>query len=168
MRYNPGMSTEPFRRILVICTRQIGDVLLTTPLIDAAKRRWPEASVDVLGFVGTLGILRGNPQIDRQTLEQLLGEIDTVSGQLLAQAGKSGTHLRENEWLMAIKQRTGIPGGVCEFDLPAYHYWLHQDGAARRNRDQVPVALTVDHGRAKIDIGPRGGSGPLHGLRSRA
>jgi cell division protein ZapD len=80
-----------------------------------------------------LGALRGNPQIDRQTLEHLLGEIDTVSGQLLAQAGKSGTHLRENEWLMAIKQRTGIPGGVCEFDLPAYHYWLHQDGAARRN-----------------------------------
>jgi cell division protein ZapD len=80
-----------------------------------------------------LAALRGNPQIDRQTLEQLLGEIDTVSGQLLAQTGKSGSHLRENEWLMAIKQRTGIPGGVCEFDLPAYHYWLHQDGAARRN-----------------------------------
>jgi heptosyltransferase-3 len=52
-----------FRRILVICTRQIGDVLLTTPLIAAAKRRWPEATVDVLGFTGTLGMLRGNPQI---------------------------------------------------------------------------------------------------------
>ena len=63
MRYNPGMSAEPFQRILVVCTRQIGDMLLTTPLIDAAKRRWPEARVDVLGFVGTLGILRGNPQI---------------------------------------------------------------------------------------------------------
>ena len=57
------MSAEPFRRILVICTRQIGDVLLTTPLIDAAKRRWPAAQIDVLGFAGTLGILRGNPQI---------------------------------------------------------------------------------------------------------
>ncbi len=30
---------------------------------------------------------------------------------------------------MAIKQRTAIPGGVCEFDLPAYHWWLHQDPA---------------------------------------
>ena len=79
-----------------------------------------------------LGALRGNPQIDRQTLEQLLGEIDTVSGRLLAQAGKAGTHLRENEWLMAIKQRTGIPGGVCEFDLPAYHYWLHLDPMKRQ------------------------------------
>jgi heptosyltransferase-3 len=53
-----------FERILVICTRQIGDVLLTTPLIDAARRHWPEARIDVLGFAGTLGMLRGNPQID--------------------------------------------------------------------------------------------------------
>jgi cell division protein ZapD len=47
--------------------------------------------------------------------------------------GKVGQHLRDNEWLMAIKQRSAIPGGVCEFDLPAYHYWLHQDAGARRN-----------------------------------
>ena len=41
-------------------------------------------------------------------------------------------HLRENEWLMAIKQRAAIPGGVCEFDLPAYHYWLNKDASARQ------------------------------------
>ena len=51
------------RRILVIATRQIGDVLLTTPLIRAAKVRWPEARIDVLGFAGTLGMLRGNPDV---------------------------------------------------------------------------------------------------------
>ena len=51
------------RRILVICTRQIGDVLLTTPLIAAARKRWPDAEVDVLGFAGTLGILAGNPDV---------------------------------------------------------------------------------------------------------
>ena len=80
-----------------------------------------------------LGPLRSNPQIDQDALGSLLAEIDAVSAQLLAQAGKSGTHLRENEWLMAIKQRSAIPGGVCEFDLPAYHYWLQQDASARRN-----------------------------------
>jgi cell division protein ZapD len=26
---------------------------------------------------------------------------------------------------MGIKSRTLIPGGVCEFDLPSYHYWQH-------------------------------------------
>ena len=52
---------------------------------------------------------------------------------LLAQTGKVGVHLRDNEWLMTIKQRTTIPGGVCEFDLPAYHYWLNSDPGARQN-----------------------------------
>ena len=80
-----------------------------------------------------LAPLRSNEQIDHAMLESLLADIDTVSAQLLGQAGKVGAHLRDNEWLMAIKQRTALPGGVSEFDLPAYHYWLHQAPAARRN-----------------------------------
>jgi cell division protein ZapD len=79
-----------------------------------------------------LAPLRNNPQIDQDALRALLSKIDVVSGQLLAHAGKSSLHLRENEWLTAIKQRSSIPGGVCEFDLPAYHYWLEQDPASRR------------------------------------
>jgi heptosyltransferase-3 len=51
------------KRILVVATRQIGDVLLTTPLIRAARQHWPESTIDVLGFAGTLGMLRGNPDI---------------------------------------------------------------------------------------------------------
>lgn len=80
-----------------------------------------------------LAPLRSNPAIDTNVLEPLLAEIDRVSINLLAQTGKVGQHLRDNEWLMTIKQRTAIPGGVCEFDLPAYHYWLNGDTAARQN-----------------------------------
>jgi heptosyltransferase-3 len=58
-----GFDAERVRRVLVICTRQIGDVLLTTPLIAAARARWPAAEIDVLGFAGTLGLLRGNPDV---------------------------------------------------------------------------------------------------------
>src|SRR5215813_3310000 len=75
--------------------------------------------------------LRHNPAIDAAALEAVLLDIDQVSASLLAQTGKVGQQLRDNEWLMAIKQRTGIPGGACEFDLPAYHYWLHLEPAAR-------------------------------------
>ena len=80
-----------------------------------------------------LAPLKHNPQIEQGALEELLAQIDHVNAQMLAQAGRVGSHLRENEWLMAIKQRTAIPGGVCEFDLPAYHWWLHQDPGPRRN-----------------------------------
>ncbi|WP_332815774.1 glycosyltransferase family 9 protein [Ramlibacter sp.] len=51
--------------ILVVATRQIGDVLLTTPLIRAARTRWPRACIDVIGFAGTLGMLRGNPDLNQ-------------------------------------------------------------------------------------------------------
>ena len=33
---------------------------------------------------------------------------------------------------MAIKQRSVIPGGVCEFDAPSFHQWLHHETEARQ------------------------------------
>jgi cell division protein ZapD len=41
--------------------------------------------------------------------------------------------LTDNDWLMSIRSRVGIPGGTCEFDLPAYYAWQQQPGDARRN-----------------------------------
>jgi cell division protein ZapD len=79
-----------------------------------------------------LAPLRSNPNIEQQALEALLADTDAIASQLLGQQGKVGTHLRDNEWLMAIKQRTAIPGGVSEFDLPAYHYWLNRSPDERR------------------------------------
>ena len=56
---------NPPKRILVVATRRIGDVLLTTPLIRLLRHAWPEAGIDALVFAGTEGILAGNPDIDR-------------------------------------------------------------------------------------------------------
>ena len=77
--------------------------------------------------------LRENPEISQEALDGILWEIDRTSSKLFQMSGKIGQELRENEWLMSIKQRTNIPGGVCEFDLPSYHYWLHQGTAQRRH-----------------------------------
>lgn len=74
---------------------------------------------------------RGNPSIEQDTLETVIDQVETASGELLALQGKVGQHMRASEWLMGIKQRTGIPGGVCEFDLPGYHYWLNLPSANR-------------------------------------
>ena len=80
-----------------------------------------------------LSILHNNPEISEEALNAVLNEIENASSGLFGMSGKIGQHLRENEWLMSIKQRTCIPGGTCEFDLPSYHYWLHQDAMLRRN-----------------------------------
>ncbi len=74
---------------------------------------------------------RSNPEIAEDVLNAVLVDIEHASQSLFAMTGKIGQYLRENEWLMSIKQRTGIPGGACEFDLPSYHYWLHRSGDAR-------------------------------------
>lgn len=79
-----------------------------------------------------LSSLHSNPAISEQALNAILTEIEQASGLLLAMSGKIGQHLRENEWLMGIKQRAVMPGGTCEFDLPSYHYWQKQDACLRR------------------------------------
>ncbi|MDD5296901.1 MAG: cell division protein ZapD [Rhodocyclaceae bacterium] len=75
---------------------------------------------------------RNNPDISEEALSGALYEIEQANSSLLSMAGKVGQYLRDNEWLMSIKNRSNIPGGVCEFDLPSYHYWLHQDSAGRQ------------------------------------
>lgn len=55
----------PPDNILVVVTRRIGDVLLTTPLIRSLRRAWPQAQIDLLVFAGTEDVLLGNPDINR-------------------------------------------------------------------------------------------------------
>jgi len=60
------MSTQPtaYKRILIIATRQIGDTLITTPLIHRVREIWPTAKIDFLGFQNAIGILDGNPDLN--------------------------------------------------------------------------------------------------------
>ena len=51
------------RRVLVIVTRRIGDVLLATPVIRSLKHAWPDAAIDALVFSSTAGALAANPDI---------------------------------------------------------------------------------------------------------
>jgi cell division protein ZapD len=95
--------------------------------------------------------LRANPAIAEEKLDRILGDIDVAFANLHGLSGKTGQNLRENEWLMAIKQRAGIPGGTSEFDLPSYHYWMHRPVDARRGDlmawmrplDPIHAALSI-------------------------
>ena len=98
-----------------------------------------------------LSSLHNNPAISEDALDSILSEIEQVSTSLLAMTGKVGQYLRENEWLMSIKQRAVMPGGTCEFDLPSYHYWQNQDASHRREslREWLAQLLPLEAG-AKI------------------
>jgi len=69
-------------------------------------------------------MLLGNPSIAEGRLEKIMDDINEAAAGLRAETTKLGQSLRANEWLMSIKQRASIPGGLCAFDLPSYHYWL--------------------------------------------
>ncbi len=93
---------------------------------------------------------RNNPQISEEALSGALYEIEQASSALLSMQGKIGQYLRDNEWLMAIKNRAVIPGGVCEFDLPAYHFWLNEDSSHRQAeletwiKPMLPIRQGID------------------------
>jgi cell division protein ZapD len=75
---------------------------------------------------------RGNPAISERALDAIIGQLDNCYNSLSSVQGKAGHVLTENDWLMSIRSRVGIPGGTCEFDLPAYYAWQQQSGELRR------------------------------------
>jgi cell division protein ZapD len=115
MGHHAALSTL-FETLEVICRADLKSDLLQE--LERQKR--------------ALSHLHNNPAISEQALEAILAEIEQASGLLLSMSGKLGQHLRENEWLMGIRQRSAMPGGTCEFDLPSYHYWQEQDAGLRR------------------------------------
>jgi cell division protein ZapD len=67
------------------------------------------------------------------------GRLDTLIRNLIdsrAEVDAIGTSflqpLKESDFLNAIKNRSAIPGGTCEFDLPEYSHWLRQPHARRQ------------------------------------
>jgi cell division protein ZapD len=85
---------------------------------------------------------RGNPHISESALDEVVGRIDHAFTGLNTLQGKAGQALAGNEWLMSIRSRISIPGGTCEFDLPAYYAWQQHD-PARRRADLVGWAATL-------------------------
>jgi cell division protein ZapD len=75
---------------------------------------------------------RGNPSVSEEVLDSVVDRIESAFGNLNEQSGKAGAGLTANEWLMSIRSRISIPGGTCEFDLPAYYAWQHLPPGRRR------------------------------------
>lgn len=80
-------------------------------------------------LIANLSALENTPGVDREALDSLLGDLDQNLDALHVQKSGLGQSLRDNEFLYGIRQRSTIPGGTCDFDLPAYHYWLQHNDA---------------------------------------
>ena len=79
---------------------------------------------------------RGNPAISEVALEAFIARLEAQYA-ALQECGKIGQSLTDNEWLAALRSRIAIPGGTCEFDLPAYHDWQHRSPELRQQELQL-------------------------------
>lgn len=73
----------------------------------------------------SLNKLRQQSGIDQTRLEEILMELEKLISDIYGYEKPFGQELKKNEFLVAIKQRVAIPGGMCDFDLPIYHHWLY-------------------------------------------
>lgn len=67
---------------------------------------------------------RARAGVDVSRLQALLTNVAEAREQLGMLGGQLVQRLRDSEFLNAIKHRSAIPGGTCEFDMPDYNYWL--------------------------------------------
>ena len=79
----------------------------------------------------SLNEFQTNPGVDTQRLKTLMSNLLRLRADLIAAGSTFLQPLRDSEFVNAIKHRSAIPGGTCEFDLPDYYFWLTQSDDSR-------------------------------------
>lgn len=98
-----------------------------------------------------LARLREKSEVDQEQLGQVLKNLEALRCAIHATSGSLGQELRDNEFLTSIRQRSSIPGGTCDFDLPAYHQWLSRT-VEERKADQQRWLETLKLTRQGVDL----------------
>jgi cell division protein ZapD len=103
-------------------------------------------------LVSTLSGLENSPGVDKIALEELLTNLDHILDRLHASKSSIGQQLRDNDFLYSIRQRSSIPGGTCDFDLPSYHFWLQHTNVESRQQQLLSWFEPFASVRAAVDI----------------
>ncbi|MGI9334202.1 MAG: cell division protein ZapD [Gammaproteobacteria bacterium] len=79
----------------------------------------------------TMEKLAGNPNVDDTKLRTVLEPVREMLATLRISDVVPGRSLLSDELISAVRQRSSIPAGTCDFDLPAYHFWLQSPPDSR-------------------------------------
>ncbi len=82
--------------------------------------------------IASLERFQSQPGVDASRLEALMQNLVTSRDEIVRIGTGYLQPLKDSEFLNAIKHRSSIPGGTCEFDLPEYNHWLRQPVERRR------------------------------------
>ncbi|MGC4029902.1 MAG: cell division protein ZapD [Steroidobacteraceae bacterium] len=113
------------------------DILAITTRTDVRS----EVLKEIERHSGQLEAFENKSGVDGGRLRALVTNLTRLRSALVSAGGTFLQPLRESEFLAAIKHRSAIPGGTCEFDLPDFFYWLNQDTATRTEAFNEWLAL---------------------------
>lgn len=158
-------------KILVITLSNIGDALMTTPVLEALHRRYPDALIDLVadrrssevfthcpyrgrvvfkekraGWRGTLQLVRAL----RHTRYDLIVDLRTDGLAYLLRARRRLTKWhRQERGLHAVEQHMGVIAALGGTDIPATHIWLtaQLESEAAQRLESLP-------GRRWLALGP--------------
>ncbi|QEP44948.1 cell division protein ZapD [Ectothiorhodospiraceae bacterium BW-2] len=116
-------------RMLVVSLFELLDLFSRTDLKS-------EIMKEIDRSIASLQPLIENPRVDTTRLSMTLKLLKRINDNLIETPGQLGQELRDDPFLTSIRQRSTIPGGTCDFDLPAYHQWLEGDPALRLRLQQ--------------------------------
>lgn len=102
-------------------------------------------------LIATLEPLARTPGVNHDTLDSLLVSLGGFKAQLLLLDGPIAQELRDNEFIKLLLQRSGISGGLCDFDLPPYRHWLRRDAETRLG-DLKTWLGSLDGLRLSVDL----------------
>lgn len=61
--------------------------------------------------------------VDHQQIDLYINAL-TQAREPLQKPERFGSQLKQDRFISALRQRFGMPGACCNFDLPQLHYWL--------------------------------------------
>jgi cell division protein ZapD len=74
---------------------------------------------------------QSRPGVDPARFRSVMSNLMRLRHDLSAMGGNFMGPLRDSEFLSAVKHRSAIPGGTCDFDLPDYSFWLNRPADLR-------------------------------------
>ena len=114
------------RRLLVVTLSNIGDVVLTTPVIEALAGLYPHAQIDVLGDARSIEILSAAPYV----------------GQLFVRDKRAGWHAQWRLWRALRARRYDA---VVDLRTPFIPYLLRADRRFVKRRRLANEHTVVEH-----------------------
>ena len=107
--------------------------------------------------------LANRKDIDHVQLNFVLDKQRTCIEQLKSTGGNFSKAMQSNEFILSIKQRTSIPGPICDFDLPQLSHWLNTSDSYRKttlDNWMMPFRILEESIRMILEV-LRNGTNPI-------